>query len=246
MRHWIRWVFVAPLFVAAVLFLAPASRAANDINNLGAATQPDFRLLSEDLGSALSYKPLTPTTPLGLTGLDVGIEVTDTEIANTAAWRLATNGNGSNSLVIPKIHVFKGLPLGFDVGAFYSAVPDSNIRLWGAELRYALLQGGITMPAIGLRASYSKLQNVNQLDFHTTGLDLSISKGFAMITPYAGIGRVWVDSTPVGISSLQAERFSLNKYFIGADINFVVLNMVLEADRTGNDTTYGVKLGWRI
>ncbi|MHB8347877.1 MAG: hypothetical protein ACYDHM_11970 [Acidiferrobacterales bacterium] len=237
---------VTSLLAPAALLLAPASHAATDINNLGAVTQPDFHLLSEDLGSALSYKPLTPTTPLGLTGLDIGVAVTDTRITNVAVWRLATNNNGSSSLVLPGIHVYKGLPLGFDVGAFYSAVPNSNIKLWGGEFRYALLQGGITTPAIGLRASYTKLQDVNQLDFHTTGLDLSISKGFTLITPYAGIGQVWVDSTPIGISGLQPERFSLHKYFIGADINFAVLNMDFEADRTGNDTSYGVKFGWRI
>ncbi|MDA8362379.1 MAG: hypothetical protein M0Z84_00865 [Gammaproteobacteria bacterium] len=233
--------------VAAVLFcIAPAGRAATDISNLGAISQPEFRLLSEDLGAALSDKPLTPTTPLGLTGLDIGVEATDTEIANGSVWRLVTNGNGSSSLVVPKIHLYKGLPLGFDVGAFYSEVPDSNIKFWGAELRYALLQGGYTEPTIGLSASYTRLQGVSQLGFHTTGLDLAISKGFAVLTPYAGIGEVWVDSTPAGIPGLQAERFSLNKYFIGTDLNLGILDMAVEADRTGSDTSYGLKLGWRF
>ncbi len=245
LQHRLRSIFIVSLFTVTLLTLAPASHAANYINNLGAVTQPNFRLLSEDLGSALSYKPLTPASPLGLTGVDVGVEVTDTEISNTATWHLVTN-NTSSSLVLPKIHIYKGLPLGFDVGAFYSAVPDSNIRLWGAELRYALLQGGIATPTIGVRASYTKLQGVSQLGFHTTGLDLSISKGFALITPYAGIGRVWVNSTPADVSGLQAESFSLAKYFIGADINFAILNVAVEADKTGNDTSYGVKLGWRF
>ena len=39
---------------------------AADINNIQALNQAQFRLLSEDLGAALSYKPLTPTTPLGI------------------------------------------------------------------------------------------------------------------------------------------------------------------------------------
>ncbi len=232
--------------VIALLAVAPASHAANDINNLGAATQTDFRLLSEDLGSGLSYKALSPPTPLGLTGFDIGVEVTDTKITNTAAWNLVTNNNAPSSLVVPKIHVFKGLPFGFDIGAFYSSVPSSNIRLWGAELRYALLKGGITMPALGLRASYTKLQGVNQLDFNTKGLDLSISKGFSLFTPYAGIGRVWVDSAPVNVPSLQSLSFSQSKYFVGANLNFAIINIAIEGDKTGNDTSYGVKLGWRF
>jgi len=234
-----------PVFIA-LLTLTPATYAANNINNLGAATQSDFHLVSEDLGSGLSYKALTPPTPLGLTGFDVGVEVTDTKISNTAAWNVVTSNHAPSSLVVPKIHVFKGLPLGFDIGAFYSSVPNSNIKLWGGELRYALLKGGLTMPAIGLRASYTKLQGVNQLNFNTKGLDLSISKGFAMFTPYAGIGRVWVDSIPVNVPNLQAESFSQGKYFVGANLNFAIINFAIEADKTGHDTSYGVKLGWRF
>ncbi|MHB8454184.1 MAG: hypothetical protein ACYDDO_05685 [Acidiferrobacterales bacterium] len=232
--------------VITLLVVAPASHAANDINNLGAAAQSDFRLLSEDLGSGLSYKALSPPAPLGLTGFDIGVEVTDTKITNKAAWNLVTNNNAPGSLVVPKIHVFKGLPLGFDIGAFYSSVPGSNIRLWGAELRYALRKGGVTTPALGLRASYTKLQGVSQLDFNTKGLDLSISKGFALFTPYAGIGRVWVDSAPVNVPSLQAVSFSQAKYFVGANLNFAVINIAIEGDKTGDDTSYGVKLGWRF
>ncbi len=232
--------------IIALIAVAPTSYASSNITTLGAAGQSDFRLLSEDLGSALSYKPLTPTAPLGVTGFDIGLDVTDTEIKNKTAWNLVTNNNAPSSLVIPKIHVFKGLPLGFDIGAFYAAVPSSNIKLWGAELRYALLKGGISEPAIGVRASYTKLQGVDQLDFNTKGLDISISKGFAMFTPYAGLGRVWVDSTPVGVPTLQAEKFSQPKYYVGANLNFAIINFAIEADKTGDDTTYGVKLGWRF
>ncbi len=239
--------FIAAILGAvAVSCLAQPSQAADYVNNLGTLTQPDFRLFSEDLGSALSYKPLTPATPLGLTGFDIGAEVTDTQISNSSVWHLVTGNGSSTSLVVPKIQVYKGLPLGFDVGAFYSKVPNSNIRLWGADMSYALLHGGITAPAVGLRASYTRLQGVDQLDFHTTGVDLSVSKGFLMFTPYAGVGQVWVNSTPSGIPGLQGESFSLTKYYVGADINFAVINMDIEADRTGSDNTYGIKLGWRF
>ncbi len=246
MPHRTSSLLLASTLATALWCIAPPGHAATNIDNLGAANQPEFRLFSEDLGSALSDKALIPTAPLGLTGFDVGIEATDTEITNTSAWDVVTGNSGKTSLVLPKIHVYKGLPLGFDVGAFYSQVPNSNIKLWGAELRYALLSGGVTEPAVGIEANYTKLQGVNQLDFHTTGLDLSVSKGFTLLTPYIGIGEVWVNSNPIGISSLQTERFSLNKYFIGADLNFAILNMAVEADRTGNDTTYGLKLGWRF
>ena len=56
-----------------VLMLAAAPASAFDINRLQAIGQSDFRLLSEDVGAALSYHPQTPTEPLGTTGFDIGI-----------------------------------------------------------------------------------------------------------------------------------------------------------------------------
>src|SRR6266705_7208440 len=168
---------------------------AGDINNIKALSQPNFRLLSEDLGAALSYKPLTPTAPLGITGFDLGIAATSTKLQHSDVFATA-GATDLSSIIVPSLRLNKGLPFGIDVGVMYSSVPSTNIRLVGGELRYAIVPGGVAMPAIGIRGSYTKLTGVDQLDFDTKGLDLSISKGFLMFTPYAGIGRVWVTSTP--------------------------------------------------
>ena len=236
------------LALAGAAAAAPlTAAAAADLNNIGALAQTEFRLLSEDLGAALSYKPILPAEPLGLTGFDLGVEATVVKLENSTVLSTATNGDISDTLVIPKIHVHKGLPLGIDLGAFIAKVPDSNISLWGAEVRYAILPGGVATPAVGVRASYSALAGVNQLDLHTTGLDVSISKGFAFVTPYAGIGRVWVNSAPDNsIPGLHKEDFSVNKLFGGVNLNFAVLNIAVEADKTGDTASYGLKLGWRF
>jgi hypothetical protein len=104
------------------------------------------------------------------------------------------------------------------------------------------------MPAIALRGSYTQLAGVDQLDFNTKGADLSISKGFAMFTPYAGIGKVWVTSTPKNIvgATPSEESLSENKYFVGVNMNFVLINVAVEADKTGDATSYGLKLGFRF
>lgn len=217
-----------------------------DLNTIDLLNPTQFRLLSEDLGAALSYKPILPAEPLGVTGFDLGIEVSATRLQNTAVFSLAASNESVDTLVLPKLHVHKGLPFGFDIGASYSAVPDSNIKLWGAELRYALLKGGTATPAIALRGSYSALEGVNQLKLTTTGVDLSISKGFAMFTPYAGIGRVWVSSTPDVSTGLASEDFDLNKVFVGLNMNLAVVNIAVEGDKTGDATSYGIKFGWRF
>jgi len=231
---------------ATILALGFATcAAADDLNQLQLLTQPQFRNLSEDLGSALSYKPVSPAEPLGLTGFDVGLEVTATELQHRDAWERASSSDAPSTLMVPKLHVIKGLPLGFDVGAFYSAVPDRDISLWGAEVRYAILEGGTVSPAVSVRGTYTKLNGVDDLNFDTKGLELSVSKGFAMLTPYAGIGRVWVDSRPDSLL-LSSESFQQTKYYVGANLNLAVLNLALEYDHTGDANTYGVKLGWRF
>ncbi len=215
---------------------------AADINNLDTLTQSAFKDFADDLGAALSYKPITPTAPLGITGFDIGLEATSTKIRNLD---LATSSSSTN-LVVPKLHVYKGLPLGFDIGAFYSAAPTTNIKFYGGELRYAILDGGVAQPAVGIRGAMTKLTGVNQLDMNTKSLDISISKGFAIFTPYAGIGTVWVDGTPNGIPTLTKVSDRENKVFAGGNLNFGFLNLALEYDKTGSAPSYSAKLGFRF
>lgn len=231
----------------ALSCLTPAAMA-GDINALQLLNQSEFRTLSEDLGAALSYKSVMPAEPLGITGFDMGLVVSGTDMSRSAALLSKASGGSINesTLYVPKLHIAKGLPFGVDVAAFISSVPSTNIKLVGGELRYALLEGGVALPAIAIRGSMSKLSGVEQLSLDSKGLDLSISKGFAMFTPYAGVGRVWVDSTANNVSTLSAESFSQGKVFAGLNINLGLTNFAFEADKTGEVKTYSAKVGFRF
>ena len=231
----------------ALLCFTQSSLAANDISTLGDLTQAEFRILSEDLGSALSYKPVTPAEPLGVSGFDVGLVVSSTDMkrSSQALSKSSNNGSSIRNLYVPKLQIAKGLPFNLDIAAFYSSIPSTNIKLFGAELRYAILAGGVATPAVAIRGSYTKLSGVAQLAFDTKGLDVSISKGFALFTPYAGIGRVWTSSTP-NVAGLAAESFSQGKVFGGINMNFGLTNFALELDKTGSANSYSAKLGFRF
>ncbi|ADE12361.1 hypothetical protein [Sideroxydans lithotrophicus] len=234
------------LVLLCTLGIAQPVMAAN-ITTLGSLVQPEFRTLSEDLGAALSYKPITPAAPLGTTGFDMGIEVTQTDMSRSSQlWSKITNGGSTISkLYIPKLHIAKGLPFGIDIAAFYSKIPSTNISLYGGELRYAILDGGLAQPAVAIRGSFTKLSGVNQLSLDTKGLDVSISKGFAMFTPYAGLGQVWVNSTP-NVAGLVAESFTQGKVFLGANLNLGFSNLAAEFDKTGGVQSVSMKLGFRF
>lgn len=232
--------------LACTLLLGVAGSAwAFDINRLQNVAQSDFRLLSEDVGAALSYHPQTPTEPLGITGFDVGVSLTMSKVANKDALSRASSDSVPSYLPVPTLRANKGLPLGFDVGLMYSKIPGSNIALWGGEARWAFLKGGIAEPAVGVRGTYTKLTGVDQLDMSTKGVDISASKGFLMLTPYVGIGRTWITSEP-HVANLSKEDFTLTKFFFGAGFKLLLFNMNAEVDRTGPSTAYSLKAGIRF
>ena len=235
------------LNIALLSGLLAASPAwAQKVDQLQNIVQGEFRLLSEDLGAALSYHAQIPAEPLGITGFDIGVGVTATKMQNSAILQRVTSDDADTTIYVPTIRLHKGLPAGFDIGLAYASIPGSNIKYTGGELRYAILQGGVASPAIAVRGSVTKLSGVDQLSLDTRGLDISISKGFAFLTPYAGIGRVWVESDPHGTGGLRTEKFSLTKAFVGIGMNFAVVNLNIQADKTGDAGSYSLKLGWRF
>lgn len=219
---------------------------AADIDTLQNLAQGEFHSLSEDLGAALSYKSLNPANALGITGFDLGLAVTGTSLDKAAILSKASGGSSvPSTLPVPTLRLAKGLPLNIDVGAFYLAVPGSNIKLYGAEARWAFIEGGVATPAVSVHGTYSKVTGVDQLDLNSKSVDVSLSKGFTILTPYVGIGEVWTSATPVNVPKLVRENISQTNYFAGLNINFGLPNIAVEVDQTGGITSYGAKFGLR-
>jgi hypothetical protein len=240
-----RRLVTALVTTLSAAFSTPLGAA--DINSIQTLSQSEFRLLSEDLGAALSYKGLIPAEPLGITGFDLGLAVTGTRLKHTDLWRRASGGDSvPGTLPVPTLRLTKGLPLDIDIGAAFSAVPGTNLRYYGGELRWAFLPGGALTPAVAVRGALTRLTGVDQLDFDTRSLDVSVSKGLAMFTPYAGIGQVWVKSSPNGVPLLRGESFTQSKVFAGLNFNLAGGNLAIEVDNTGSTTSFGAKIGFRF
>lgn len=227
--------------VAAVLALATSPVLAADIKFTTGIGQDAFKSLSKEAGSALGYRNLAPAEPLGITGFDIGGEVSAISIdKNSEYWDKAFNGNAPSFLFIPKLRARKGLPFGIDVGAMYSYVPNSNVRLYGAELSKAILDGTMATPAVGVRATYTKLDGVNDLKLQTFGVDASISKGFLFLTPYAGAGMLLTNSQAKGNlqtfaktagKELSTENITIPRVFGGLKISpLPLISMTVEAE----------------
>lgn len=235
---------LATLACALAAVGAAPARAA-DFNAIGTLTQAEFRALAEDIGAAVSYKGMIPSEGLGITGFDLGLSVGATEVANRATLIKAANGaDVPKAVPLVGVRAVKGLPFDIDVGAVLMTLPDTNVRAAGGELRWAFVGGNAVLPAVAVRASVMNLTGVDQLKMRATSVDLSISKGVLFLTPYAGVGRVQIDSSAPN-TALAREKFQMDKVFAGVNIAFVPMALVIEADKTGDATSYGIKLAIR-
>lgn len=215
---------------------------ADELDELGSLTQPEFRLLGEDLALALAYKGMQPAEPYGSIGFDIAVEASGVRLAHETLWRRA--GVDQSTVVLTRVSATKGLPLGFDIGGFAATAPGTGMRAYGGQLRYALSEGGIATPAVGLRAAVTRLEGVTQLDATTRSVDLSISKGFGPLTPYAGYGRVWAEATPARDTGLADERIDGARAFAGLRFSLLLLEFGLEAERMHDATGYALKAGF--
>ena len=240
--------------VLLLLTMAAPAVAKSTITLPPGFTQDDFKGLSRDLGLAISYVPLATAEPLGdkLPGIDIGVEATAVKLdTDSLYWRKinlynAAVGNSDipSTLPFPKAHVQVGLPIiPIDLGFVYSKAPDTDIKYIGGEIKYAILEGTAATPALALRGAYTKLSGISDLDISTRSLDLSISKGFFIFTPYAGYAMVWIESKEKSPNVvLQDENMSEGKGFVGCKITFFpFLNMVAEADFAKVDS-YSLRL----
>ena len=204
----------------------------NDIQLDPGMLENEFKDLSKEVGLLISYVPLSPAEPLGVLGFDIGVEITAAKISSGSTfWDNAVGGNPPDYLILPKIHVQKGLPFGIDVGAVFSTVPGSNITLYGGELKWAVLKGSIVSPAVAVRGTYTTLSGVDDIDASTYGLDASVSKGLGPLTPYAGLGQVWISTSEnKAILDFDDVSTSATKLFVGTKLKILLLSIALQAD----------------
>ena len=238
------------LFLVFFLIMIGNSFALDDIKFSTGMTQDLFKKFSEEAGVALSYKPVSPAEPYGITGFDVGLEVSAINVDDKYWKHAIKNQDVPGYVLIPKLHAIKGLPFGIDIGAVYSQIPGSNIKYYGGELKYAILEGSAVTPAVAVRGTFSKLAGVTELDLSTYGLEAAISKGFGMgvkLTPYAGAGVNWIKSTPQDYAKttlgLKEESFAKSKVYVGARFNILLLSVTAEAEYNSVTPVYSLKAG---
>lgn len=235
------------LIAAGVAWLGTSAAHAYKFNALDQLqNQGEFKQLAQDLSSTLAYKPYSPAESLGLIGFDLGVSAAATSIKSQAVVERATGSdNVPSALPTVTLHAEKGLPFGVDLGVNYTVIPGTSASAVSGAVKWAVVQGGALTPAVAVRAFYTQANGLGEMNLRSQGVDLSISKGFAIVTPYVGVGVVRSRaSTDSG--RWAREAYNQTRLFAGANLNLVVMDLAIEADRTGDASTVGLKAGFRF
>lgn len=237
------WVCMSVLTAICACF--PGAKAST-FDSLDALTQDQFESLMGNLAAATHYKGVSPGETLGVLGADVGVELSTTD-ADTNLFALAGGGasNITDTLVLSRLHAQKGLPFGWDIGAFVGTLLDTDVTVVGAELRYAIIEGGTLAPSLAVRASASRIQGTADFDLSSAAFEVTLSKGVLPLTPYVGAGLVVSRGRTVGPLGLDEVSTEQEKLFAGININLGV-NIAAEVDVTGDFVTYSGKVGIRF
>jgi hypothetical protein len=237
--------------LVTLLATGTAFAAKYDLNFAAGFANDQFKSFAREAGAMAAYRGVAPAEPQGLTGFDIGVEASFVDI-DSSVWNevLTETTDPPTYLVVPRLHVRKGLPFNIDVGAMYAQVPDSNITLWGGELQVALLEGTTATPALALRGSYSSLEGVDDLDLQTYAADAVLSKGFLMFTPYIGAGVVQIEAEYTGNdptlqANLQDQSLTEARYFAGVQASMALLRLTGEIEYLERPIyTVKLSLGW--
>ncbi|MDM8567768.1 hypothetical protein QUF74_19240 [Candidatus Halobeggiatoa sp. HSG11] len=222
---------------------------ANDIEFTDAISQNQFEEFTKEFGTALLFNPMAPAEPLGMLGFDVALETVVTDISDEQEFwiNLVSDNDPVAYLPVPRLHVQKGLPFNIDVGAMYVSVPSTNIKLWGLEAKYAILEGSTLTPALSVRASYTNLSGVDDVSIDTQALDILVSKGFLMFTPYAGASIFRVNgSENTDIVELDDVNVTGYRALVGMQVSPFPLMIINAEVSLGEVPQYGLKIGLRF
>lgn len=175
---------------------------------------PDNQLwanLVNELGAALAPGLSAPAMTLGYGGVYFGYEMAITNLNRAGDhWRRGTEGSLSSNVgtgtdarrdrgdadaFVSRLHVRKGLPMGFELGTQVSHLHSSGVWAIGLDLRWSLFEGfrrGVGyLPDFAVRGAVNTMVGQSQMNLTVVGVDAILSKRFTIggqvrLTPMLG------------------------------------------------------------
>lgn len=239
-----RALFSSTLTFGVLALSSQTLQASQHMDQLATLIDSQFKSFAENLSASQSYKSLSRGKTSGAAALNVGFEYSSTEVEPNSFLEEFTPKETPDKLLIPRLHVNTGYGDGWNAGAFYSSVPDSDIEIYGGELTYSLASHHDYVPEISVRGTYSQVTGITDMFVTSTGVELSVSKGFAGFTPYAGVGTTRIDGEY--LLDGYSNHLSQNKYFMGLQFNLGIVSISAETEQQGDYASTKAKMGIRF
>jgi hypothetical protein len=235
------------LLIAALLLCAPA--AAQTFEFDPSITQTEFDTVTLLAAEAIFASPLDAPAQTGLFNFEIGVAATAFEVDENASYwtkSVADDVLVDGRLVVPRLVVIKGIGIA-SVSATYGAVNDTDARVIGGSIDLPLLRGGVLSPALALRGVYSTLQDVEEAELTTYGVQALVGKGFGPLTPFAGYGRMFAQGearieSSLGDPILLESDVEQDFLTLGAKIDLAFIKLVVEGNRAEEDWRYGARV----
>ncbi len=97
-----------------------------------------------------------------------------------------------------------------------------------------------------MRGTYTRSAGIDDFDYKAWSADVSLSKGFAILTPYVGAGIVRATVDPRGQLDATLDRVKKNgsRVFAGLRIGLAIFDIVPEYEHIGSNNTFNLALGF--
>ena len=158
------------------------------------AANGNFRAFAKEFAAGLTGYTLTATHTLGYNGFAISAELGVASFSDKVT--LPTEKPFSGPLLLPSIHIRKGLPWSLELGGRVTWVDKSSMGAGTVEMRWAITEGYKVLPEVTLRGYAMKLFNAENFNLWGAGTDLSVGKRFAIggmvtLSPYLGWNLGW-------------------------------------------------------
>ncbi|MBN8226179.1 hypothetical protein JYK02_01500 [Corallococcus macrosporus] len=163
-----------------------------------AEASADFRAFARTFGAVMTSANLMPPRTTGHSGFAFNAELSVVSLPEDVV--LPTEAEQPGSVLVPSLHVRKGLPFSLELGGRVGWIEKSGMVTATGELKWAVNEGFTYLPDVGLRLHVTKLFGAHNLDLTTTGLDIGVGKQFPLggmvtLTPYGGLDLNFVSAT---------------------------------------------------
>lgn len=213
-------------------------------------TQDQLAKFAKQVGPIASFKAMNSAEPIGKANIVFGIEQSYTPIdQHDLAWiNTFTHPDADcplgDAVTYPTLRAAIGITERIDIGSYITYAPGANYGFLAGEMKYAFLHDSEKSLSAAMRATYTTMLGVADMDMSIYGVDISVSKKLEMFTPYLGIRQIFTNVTEeTGKVVLDSESIWGTQGIIGAIYTISWFSLAAEYD-IADVNTFALKTGF--